>query len=94
MVKTVYLHLTSQCNSNCRYCYIESKLNEMNVQEWKTIIDKLAKNPPLKISITGGEPLLYPGAFEIANYCKQKMPKCIIRLMTTLYLDCENSLRL
>ena len=85
MVRTVYLHLTSKCNSKCSYCYAEYSFEEISVKEWKFIIDKLSKNPPLKISITGGEPLLYNGIFNIASYLKIKFPKCIIRLYTNGY---------
>lgn len=76
-----YLHLTYKCNLRCTYCYNksirENQQSIMSLQEWKTIIDKIA--PYAKsITLTGGEFFLYPNLIELLQYIKQTCPQVII----------------
>ena len=77
--KSAYiLELTKKCNNNCLYCYNVWKAdknypkNELNLHEWKIVINKIFKdNKPNVIGISGGEPLLNNDAYEIIKYIKK-----------------------
>lgn len=68
------LWLTPECNLQCKMCgnswrnqiFNENKLLSFN--DWISVIDSAKKLNTKVISITGGEPLLFPKIFEILNY--------------------------
>lgn len=59
---SVTLELTLRCNLRCGHCYQRflPKLDELNVTQWLAIIDRLRCAGTFQITLTGGEPLLYP----------------------------------
>ncbi|ODA41981.1 putative heme d1 biosynthesis radical SAM protein NirJ1 [Desulfosporosinus sp. BG] len=67
---------TKTCNLKCAHCYMESDSQkyqgEMTTEEAKHFIDDLAdfKSPVLLFS--GGEPLIRPDFFELAEYAISK----------------------
>lgn len=61
------IELTDKCNLNCIHCFANKKDNDLNYNEWIKIIQKSIDEGISSISITGGEPLLYPSFFEIFN---------------------------
>lgn len=71
-----WLHITNQCNLNCRYCYINKNNIDMDFDMAKEIIDKLIVSlkennfNKIVLSFSGGEPLLRVDLIEkIINYC-------------------------
>jgi len=68
------LELTERCNLNCRHCYIVDTVNrrELDVADWKQILDQLAAQGTLLLTLTGGEPLLRDDFFDIASYVREK----------------------
>jgi radical SAM protein with 4Fe4S-binding SPASM domain len=55
------LALTYRCQNDCSHCYNESKdKNELAVEQWTAVIDKLWDIGVPHIVFTGGEPTLYP----------------------------------
>lgn len=71
-----WLHITNQCNLNCRYCYINKNNIDMDFVVAKEIIDKLIVSlkennfNKIVLSFSGGEPLLKIDLIEkIINYC-------------------------
>ncbi|MBA3045933.1 MAG: radical SAM protein [Euryarchaeota archaeon] len=74
---TLYLHLTRDCTLRCRYCYIEGGeilKNELTTVEIKDVLDQaMALNKTrLLVAVTGGEPMIHPDFWEIAEYIKSK----------------------
>lgn len=67
---------TKTCNLKCAHCYMESDAQkyqgELTTEEAKHFIDDLAafKSPVLLFS--GGEPLIRPDFFELAEYASSK----------------------
>ena len=57
-----YIHLTYRCNLKCSYCYNKSirkdLLQDLSIDNWKRIIDKILPYAN-RIIFTGGECLLY-----------------------------------
>lgn len=70
---TYYIHLTYRCNLSCTYCYnktIRKQLQQdLNLDEWKRIIDKIIPYAK-RVVFTGGECLLYEGIAELMHYIK------------------------
>ncbi|MGM9848413.1 MAG: radical SAM protein [Bacilli bacterium] len=71
-----WLHITNQCNLNCRYCYINKNNIDMDFDVAKEIIDKLIVSlkennfNKIVLSFSGGEPLLRVDLIEkIIDYC-------------------------
>lgn len=68
--KIVVLELTYKCNIKCIHCsvnynYIDSDLSS---SEWISILHKLKQEGTEKIILSGGEPLLYKGFWEVLDY--------------------------
>lgn len=85
MIKYFIIIITTNCNLNCIYCYMEGQ-KKLVIK--KNIIDRglslLTKNrPPLHIQITGGEPTLYPELIEyICESIKKYIPFATIGIQT------------
>ena len=67
---------TKTCNLRCRHCYMESDnrkySDELTTDEAKKFIDDLADfNVPVLL-FSGGEPLIRPDFFELAEYAASK----------------------
>jgi len=65
-------HITQRCNQACKHCYAagEQFRGEATPQETIRIIDRilsLKKDFNLRVTLTGGEPLLRADVFEIAS---------------------------
>ena len=81
--EAVTLFLTHRCNLRCKMCgqwgeggvtkqeAPEVLLNELTLDELKVFVDDVASFKP-NITLFGGEPLLYPGCFELVRYIKEK----------------------
>lgn len=79
----VVLELTYKCNHNCLFCSCpwESTLKdvehydkgeELTVDKWKQVIDKLEELGVENISISGGECLMKEGLVDILSYIRRK----------------------
>ncbi len=70
-VERIYTHLTYNCNLGCDYCYNRDKLNKskdvLQIADWEKVFDKFeGKKKPI-ITMTGGEPTLYPAFNEFVS---------------------------
>jgi len=71
-------HITKKCNLRCKHCYFKEHIGESVLQTLKKDflkIEQLSKSlgKKLIITITGGEPLLYPQFFSLLHYLSTKM---------------------
>ncbi|HEX2925131.1 MAG TPA: radical SAM protein [Ruminiclostridium sp.] len=76
---SVTIKITNECNLNCSMCgYARNRKKdqiiqeELDVSEWKRIIDELSGLGVTFISVLGGEPLMYPRLTEILEYMRLK----------------------
>jgi radical SAM protein with 4Fe4S-binding SPASM domain len=70
-----YINLTSKCNLRCRHCfgsYSIEKENELNLEQWKRVIDNLIECNVFYVVISGGEPTQSPIFKEFINYLTKK----------------------
>lgn len=71
---TVIFNVTNRCNSRCKHCYASyfnrSTKNQMTTKEVKRVIKDLKDNGCLRISLSGGEPLLREDIGQLIDYAK------------------------
>ncbi|WP_242834313.1 radical SAM/SPASM domain-containing protein [Clostridium pasteurianum] len=87
-VSTLYIVLTSKCNSNCLYCFRDLdgssvSLNKNYIMEIISSFKEISNKNP-SIVYTGGEPCLFPDLIEIANYSKEMNIKNTLQTNGTL----------
>ncbi len=72
----VVWNITRTCNLKCIHCYSSSEnkkySGELTFVEAKNVIDDLAQFKVPSILFSGGEPLMRPDIFELANYARKK----------------------
>ena len=76
-LRSLFFELTVNCNEHCRHCGsrcgdVKSEYS-LSADEWKRVLDDVKSQfdpKKLRLCITGGEPLLYPGFFEVTEYAK------------------------
>ncbi len=68
------LALTYRCNNNCSHCYNARPRSypEMNLMQWKKVIDKVWEQRIPHIVFTGGEPTLNPDLPILIRYAEEK----------------------
>ncbi len=69
-----YLNLTSKCNLRCRHCfgsYSAEHENELNLNEWKSVIDDLIRSNVFYVNISGGEATQSPFFREFIEYLEE-----------------------
>jgi len=86
-MKTLTLDLTSKCNLNCEYCYVNRKLKDMSLKKIIKLLKQGVKNGFTHLIVSGGEPLLRRDLIKILKTAKEL--KYAIRLNTngTLITD-------
>ena len=69
-----HLAVTHRCNLRCRFCHIqEERMEELDLEGMKRVIDKLDRLGVAVLSISGGgEPLLRHDCIDIVNYAADK----------------------
>lgn len=75
--KTISFHVTSTCNKECRYCYLDAKRENLEkdaltFEEVVRMIDEAAAIGVYKILYTGGEPFLRKDLLDIIEYASSK----------------------
>lgn len=71
----LYLNLTEKCNLRCTHCYGaygEKKENELNLEDFKNIIDQLALLKVFYVNLCGGEPTQSAYFKEVIEYLSYK----------------------
>jgi radical SAM protein with 4Fe4S-binding SPASM domain len=79
----VTFELTYRCNLSCTHCYLtpdDPHREEMPVEEWLRTIRELTDLGTFYVTVTGGEPTLYPGFWEILEELYRR--ETVIRLFT------------
>lgn len=66
------LFLTDNCNLRCVSCacWRTTTRNELDTDEWKSVLDQLVRLPIYKVNFTGGEPLIRRDAIELMQYAR------------------------
>ncbi len=79
--------VTPNCNHHCRYCYNVWKYREypqgqlLNLKQWQEVTERLLDQTLVTtVSISGGEPTLYPDLLDLIKYLRGKKIK--VNLLT------------
>jgi len=74
----LFLEVTRRCNLKCRYCgsacSSEVMKQELSIEQWLRVIEQIARDfaaRDIMVAVTGGEPLLKPGIFELCEKLAQ-----------------------
>ena len=71
--------VTNSCNLRCKMCgqwseegYIKNNpdalSSNLNLNDWKELVDEITQNDIRFVLIRGGEPFLYSGIIELLEY--------------------------
>lgn len=74
-------NITSACNESCKFCF-RKKCRDISLEENKKIVDKISNLDVSKLSLSGGETLLYDDLFELVEYIKLKLSNTQLVLNT------------
>ena len=83
------INLTRHCNLKCRYCSAMANVCKPQIYEYDKVlndIDTLLNNG-MKIrciTLTGGEPLLYPRLIELIYKIRENLPKITLNIFSNL----------
>jgi len=91
----VLIEFTHNCNLRCIHCFADAQYcpgnehgyldGELNTEEWKIVINKLAAAGVFDIFVSGGEPLIRKDIFEIMAHVKpQGMGFCLLTNATLI----------
>lgn len=73
-VRVAQIHLTRRCNLRCLHCYSSSSPKEsecLDINNLKHALDYLSQEGYNWISLSGGEPLLYPELTTLLEHAKK-----------------------
>lgn len=74
--RNIVLKLHSSCNAKCSFYYAQndSRSNEenLNLDDWKRIIDQAKDLGCYSVTLSGGEPLIYKDLVDLVKYIKIK----------------------
>ena len=90
-LKELWLYYTMACNLRCKHCLVsagKSLRKELTTDEFKKIVDESIKLGVKRFYITGGEPFIKEGIFDLIKYIT-KTKKCELIILTngTLFDD-------
>jgi MoaA/NifB/PqqE/SkfB family radical SAM enzyme len=90
------LYITSRCNLKCEFCNIWRKKTAVTLPlpEAKNIVDNLSDAGCFYLSISGGEPLLFDGLFELLRYAKKTKIRYVHMVTNGFILDKNMALQL
>ena len=90
------IEITSKCNYCCQHCGNDSGIkrkNELSLKEIRKLITEMEKFGVLKLTLTGGEPLLSKDFEKILEFATQKIPRVTVTSNGSL-IDKKTSKRL
>jgi MoaA/NifB/PqqE/SkfB family radical SAM enzyme len=75
--------ITNKCNLRCRMCgqwseegYLraggERRTPELELADWKRLVDEAAAHHASSVLLRGGEPFLFPGIIELLEYIRSR----------------------
>jgi radical SAM protein with 4Fe4S-binding SPASM domain len=96
-ITAIYLHMTNKCNLSCSYCYRNSSPRITIKHFGDEFIGFLKDASPLlhknaKVTFSGGEPMIHPDFFQVAEYCHESGLKCDL-LTNGMFIDEDNVAR-
>lgn len=66
--QTILLHINSECNLDCMYCYLDRNTKHLPTEKIKSLLTEARAMDIKFVHILGGEPFLHKDFFEILEY--------------------------
>jgi len=93
----VVWNLTRTCNLKCVHCYTDSCAkkydDELSTEQCKTVLNDLGEFKVPAVLFSGGEPLVRPDVFELAEHARARNLHVVLSTNGTL-IDAEKARRL
>ncbi|HNW94467.1 MAG TPA: radical SAM protein, partial [bacterium] len=87
MIYVQYL-VTLRCNLRCTYCdYSRQQTDEMPIADALRRVDEMIALGLRKLSLVGGEPLLYAGLPQLLRHCRTRNVTCNIITNGILFVE-------
>lgn len=90
-LEELWIYFTLACNLRCKHCLVDAGKvlkNELTVDEFKKVVDESIKLGVKRFYITGGEPFIKEGIFDLIKYItKTKKRELIVLTNATLFDD-------
>lgn len=67
--KSVKIHINSECNYDCVYCYSDRSSKVLKTSEWLDFLVSIRDYGIHTVEISGGEPLMHKDLFQIMQKC-------------------------
>jgi radical SAM protein with 4Fe4S-binding SPASM domain len=87
----LWIYFTLACNLRCRHCLVSAGKElkkELTTEEFKKVVDEGIKLGVRRFYITGGEPFIKEGVFDLIKYItKTKKRELIVLTNATLFDD-------
>ena len=88
-LEELWIYFTLACNLRCKHCLVDAGKvlkNELTVDEFKKVVDESIKLGVKRFYITGGEPFIKEGIFDLIKYItKTKKREVIVLTNATLF---------
>lgn len=83
----IWLNVTDSCNMHCPMCFRgdrkrSSTHSSMSATQWERVLDELSDLPQIMVTISGGEPMLYPDIEPLVDMLRSKSNVAKITLLT------------
>lgn len=88
--KMLNIYLTNACNLSCTHCFMKAGKrldHELQTEDWIRVLNEFADAGGTSITITGGEPLMYPGFKTVLETAKQKNLQTTVLTNGILWTD-------
>jgi Fe-coproporphyrin III synthase len=84
----VILNITRRCNLSCVHCYADANgppaPDEMHTDQWFEVLDDLAEFGSPVVLFSGGEPLMHPDIFPLAEHAVSRGMRAVLSTNGTL----------
>ena len=91
--KKIYIEITNKCNLSCSFCSKDNReKQEMNVDKFKSVLDKISNYTESIYLHVKGEPLLHSHLEDILDICDKYNVKTCITTNGTLLKQKKNVL--
>ncbi len=92
--KKIYIEITNRCNLNCSFCKnTKRKKEDMSLDTFKKVIDKIKKYTDYVYLHLKGEPLIHPSLEEFIDYCFDNDIKVNLTINGTLLKENVDKLK-